>query len=286
MTMAYEHIHAKRETLTIALACRILGVSRSGYYSWRDRGPSRRARADRQLQSDIVEIHSEHRGRYGSPRIHQELAQRGESVGRKRVARLMKSAGIAGYTPRRFRKTTDSRHRNPIAPNLLQRDFSVSAPNEAWVGDITYVQTTEGWLYLAVLIDLYSRRVVGWSVSSTIDTQLALAALRQALTRRQPAPGLIHHTDRDCRYSSRDYQEVLENAEAVPSMSRKADCWDNAVAESFFATLKKELSDIQSPLPPKRTIELIEEYIDSYYNVKRQHSYLDYSTPLRYELTN
>ena len=198
----------------------------------------------------------------------------------------MKSAGISGFTPRRFRKTTDSRHRNPIAPNLLQRDFSASAPNEAWVGDMTYLQTTEGWLYLAVLIDLYSRRVVGWGVSSAIDTQLALGALRQALTHRQPAPGLIHHTDRDSRYASRDYQAALQNAEAVPSMSRKADCWDNAVAESFFATLKKELVGIQPPLCRKQTIEQVEKYIDSFYNIQRQHSYLDYSTPLRHELTN
>jgi putative transposase len=286
VTLAYEHIHAERATLSVAQACRILEVSRSGYYNWAARGSSQRIKADRRLQAEIVDIHSEHHGRYGSPRIHQELSARGERVGKKRVARLMKLAGISGYTPRRFRKTTDSRHANPIAPNLLNRDFSASAPNEAWVGDITYLPTTEGWLFLAVLIDLYSRRVVGWSISSVIDTQLALGALRMALSLRKPAPGLIHHTDRDCRYASADYQAALADAEVVPSMSRKADCWDNSVAESFFATVEKELMARQPLLPRKQTIERVESYIESYYNTKRQHSYLDYSTPLRYELTN
>ena len=285
MTLAYEHIHAERAHLNVALGCQILGVSRSGYYAWLKRGPSTRTRKNRELQADIVEIHSEHRGRYGSPRIQRELANRGESVSRKRIARLMRAAGISGFTSRRFRRTTDSRHSNPIAPNLLQRDFSASNPNEAWVGDITYVPTLDGWLFLAVLIDLYSRRVVGWSISGTIDTELALAALRMALSERRPAPGLIHHTDRDCRYASAVYRAALTEAEAVPSMSRKADCWDNAVAESFFATLEKELLANHPLLSRTQTIHLVEQYIESYYNTRRLHSSIDYSTPVRHELT-
>ena len=283
--MAYEHIHAERAQLTVARGCRILDVSRSGYYAWLHRGPSKRTRGNRRLQSDIVAIHTEHRGRYGSPRIQRELAERGECVSRKRVSRLMNAAGISGYTPPRFRRTTDSRHRNPIAPNLLQRDFSANAPNEVWVGDITYLPTTEGWLYLAVLIDLYSRRVVGWSMSNTIDTKLALAALTMAVRERRPAPGLIHHTDRDCRYASADYQRALADAEAVPSMSRKGDCWDNAVAESFFATLEKELMAHCALRPRSQTTSSVEQYIDEYYNTMRQHSYIDYVSPVRYELT-
>ena len=196
----------------------------------------------------------------------------------------MRVAGLRGRARKRFRRTTDSRHRFRIAPNLLARDFNASEPDRAWVGDITYVPTRDGWLYLAVLIDLFSRRVVGWAMSDHIDTELALAALHEAALGRRPAAGLVHHTDRDCRYASDDYQAQLRRYNMVPSMSRKADCWDNAVAESFFATLEKELLG-PSPLCTRAVTRLgIADYIDNYYNSRRRHSYIDYASPLEYEL--
>jgi len=236
------------------------------------------------LLSEIREIHSEHKGRYGSIRVHRELQERGRKVGRNRVARIMRQEGLIGRTPRRFRKTTDSRHHHRIAPNLLSRDFTADEPNLAWVGDITYIPTLDGWLYLAVLLDLFSRRVVGWSMSDRIDTELALSALQMACEQRRPAPGLIHHTDRDCRYASDDYQAELRDREMVPSMSGKGDCWDNAVAESFFATLEKELFGERKLKSRARTREEIANYIESYYNNVRRHSYINYVSPLEFEL--
>jgi transposase InsO family protein len=259
-------------------------VSRSGYYGWRDAEPSDRAHSDALLAAEIRSIHREHKGRYGSPRVHRELREGGRRVGRKRVARLMREQSLQGRTPRRFRTTTDSRHSYPIAPNLLERDFETSAPNRAWVGDITYVPTRDGWLYLAILLDLFSRRIVGWAMSDRIDTELALTALHMAAQKRKPAPGLIHHTDRDCRYASDDYRAAVARYGMVPSMSRKADCWDNAVAESVFATLEKELL-CDGPLKSRAATRAdIADYIDNYYDARRRHSYLDYATPLEYEL--
>lgn len=281
----YELVHAERVNVSVVVACRALGVSRSGYYKWYRATASTRTKADTSLAVEVAQIHAEHRGRYGSPRIHRELRERGVRTSRKRVARLMKSASLSGYRRRRFRHTTDSRHKLRIAPNLLQRDFSASAPNQVWVGDITYIPTVEGWLYLAVLVDLFSRRVVGWGMSDQIDTSLALSALRMAIDQRKPKAGLTHHTDRDCRYASDDYQAVLRRHRMKPSMSGKADCWDNAVAESFFATLEKELLS-SHPIATRRvTRAAVAGYIDGYYNLLRRHSYIDYSTPLEYELT-
>lgn len=280
----FELVHAERANFPVAFSCRVLGVSRSGYYQWRRSTPSARARADQVLSAEVREIHGEHKGRYGSPRVHRELRARGHRVGRKRVARLMREQGLCGRSPRRFRRTTDSRHGYRIAPNLLARDFSAAKPNEARVGDITYVPTQEGWLYLAVLLDLFSRRVVGWAMSDPIDTELALEALSMARSQRTPSPGLIHHTDRDCRYASDDYQAALRQMGVVPSMSGKADCWDNAVAESFFATLEKELLAAGPLTSRASTRRSIANYIESYYNDKRRHSYLDYVSPLEYEL--
>jgi putative transposase len=280
----FQLVHAERALFPIALSCRILGVSRSGYYRWARSSPSSQARADVRLAAEVQDIHREHRGRYGSPRVHRELRARGRRISRKRVARLMRQAGLCGRAPRRFRRTTDSRHVHRIAPNLLARDFSAAAPNRVWVGDITYVPTCDGWLYLAVLIDLFSRRVVGWAMSDHIDTELALAALSMAVAGRRPAPGLIHHTDRDCRYASDDYQLALRDLEMVSSMSGKADCWDNAVAESFFATLEKELLSRCSLRPRAETRRTVAEYIDRYYNDARRHSYLDFVSPLEFEM--
>jgi len=280
----FELVHAERAYYPVAFSCRILGVSRSGYYRWAGAGPSTRAQDDVKLTAKVRQIHSEHKGRYGSPRIHRELKELGFRVGRKRVARLMCQEGLVGRTPRRFRKTTDSRHKHRIAPNLLARNFSTDAPNQAWVGDITYVPTRDGWLYLAVLLDLFSRRVVGWSMSDRIDTELALNALQMAQMRRPILVGLIHHTDRDCRYASDDYQAALRDAGMVASMSGKADCWDNAVAESFFATLEKELLSAEPLKSRKETRIEVADYIERYYNNVRRHSYIDYVSPLEFEL--
>jgi transposase InsO family protein len=280
----FELVHAERDNYPVALSCRVLGVSRSGYYRWLKAEPSTRECDDAALKAHVKDIHREHKGRYGSPRIHRELKDRGHCVGRKRVARLMREEGLEGRRKRRFRRTTDSRHSHRVAPNLLERDFTAESANEVWVGDITYLPTTEGWLYLAVLLDLFSRRVVGWAMSDHIDTELALKALDMARETRQPREGLIHHTDRDVRYASDEYQEALTDMGAVPSMSRKADCWDNAVAESFFATIEKELLGDEPIRPRKSTRVAIANYIENYYNTKRRHSHIGYATPLEHEL--
>lgn len=277
-------IHAERAQFPVAMSCRILGVSRSGYYRWLEAKPSRQAKSDARLSAEVKAIHREHVGRYGSPRVQRELAARGHRVSRKRVARLMRQQGLRGRVPRRFRRTTNSRHGFRIAPNLLARDFSAAAPNTAWVGDITYVPTSDGWLYLAVLIDLFSRRVVGWAMSDRIDTELALKALQMAADQRQPRPGLLHHTDRDCRYASAEYQLALRRLGMVTSMSGKADCWDNAVAESFFATLEKELLSTAPLSPRAQTRRLVADYIDRYYNSIRRHSTMGFVSPLEREL--
>jgi putative transposase len=281
----YKLVHAERVNVAVGAACRALDVSRSGYYKWCKTTASAQAQADTKLAVEVARIHAEHRGRYGSPRIHRELRERGVRTSRKRVARLMKQASLSGYTRRRFRHTTDSRHKLRIAPNRLRRNFSASVPNQVWVGDITYIPTVEGWLYLAVLVDLFSRRVIGWAMSDQIDTSLALSALHMAIEQRRPPAGLTHHTDRDCRYASADYQAVLKHHKMKPSMSGKADCWDNAVAESFFATLEKELLSSQPIATRRVTRAAVAGYIDGYYNLLRRHSYIDYSTPLEYELT-
>ena len=280
----FRFIDAEKAFFPIALMARVLGVSRSGYYRWVRAAPSKTALQQQRLAAEIRDIHAEHKGRYGSPRIHRELTARGHCNGHNQVARLMAQQGLAGWRPKRFRKTTDSRHTSRIAPNLLERDFSADAPNRVWVGDITYIPTRQGWLYLAVLLDLFSRRVVGWSMSEVIDAVLALSALDMAVAARRPAPGIIHHTDRDCRYASDDYQTALRRIGAKTSMSGKADCWDNAVAESFFASLEKEVLDDELFLSREVARYVIADYIENYYNQKRRHSYLDYISPIEYEL--
>jgi len=280
----FELVHAERDNFPVALSCRVLEVSRSGYYRWLQAEPSKRECDDAVLKAHVKDIHREHKGRYGSPRIHRELKERGHCVGRKRVARLMREEGLQGRKKRRFRRTTDSRHSLRIAPNLLNRDFTSASANKVWVGDITYVPTTEGWLYLAVLLDMFSRRVVGWAMSDHIDTELALKALEMACVARNPPAGLVHHTDRDVRYASDEYQQALTDMGAVPSMSRKADCWDNAVAESFFATLEKELLGDKAIRSRRLTRVAIANYIENYYNVRRRHSHIGFATPLEHEL--
>jgi putative transposase len=279
----FAFIEAEKATFPITPCCAVLGVSRAGFYAWRARPPSARAAADQRLAVDVAAIHAESRQRYGSPRVHRELEKREQYVGRKRVARLMRAQGLRARAPRRFRTTTDSQHTLPIAPNVLARRFETSAPNTVWVTDMTYLSTLEGWLYLVVILDLFSRRIVGWAMSERMTRQLALDALTMALTHRQPAPGLICHSDRGSQYASHEFRALLAAHGLVGSMSRRADCWDNAVAESFFSTLKLEL--VYESAWQRRTEARADvfEYLEIFYNRQRLHSSLGYLSPVAFE---
>lgn len=282
--MKFAFILARAVAFPIAFMCRVLGVSVSGFYAWRKRPVPERAKVDARLAVEIAASHKRSRGRYGSPRVHADLRARGVRVGKKRVERLMREQGLAARRKRRFKKTTDSAHAQPIAPNVLERDFETSAPNAVWVTDVTYVWTDEGWLYLAAIIDLFARRVVGWAASETNDTELALAALSMATKRRKPPRGLVHHSDRGSTYASDDYRRALTKLGIVASMSRKGDCWDNAVAESFFATIKVELVDDAAYATRAAGVASIGDYIESFYNRERRHSHLGYVSPIEFEL--
>jgi transposase InsO family protein len=264
--------------------CEVLCVSRSGYYAWQRRPASAHAEQDAELLVEIKAAHEAGRGKYGGPRVHSALRNNGTRVSRKRVARLMKGAGIAGKRRRKFCKTTDSKHADPIAPNVLNREFDIALPNTAWVTDVTYVPTLQGWLYLAVILDLFSRRVVGWATSMHNDRQLALDALERAKATRRPRPGLLHHSDRGSAYASGDYRKALTDNAMIASMSRKGDCWDNAVAESFFATIKGEALDHSTFETRAEATAVIADYIDSFYNVTRLHSSIGYVSPIQFEL--
>lgn len=281
--MKFDAIEAEKAHYSIALMCRVLEVSRAGYYASRLRGESDRAKANRQLAAKIQEVYEASRKTYGSPRIHAELRVGGAQVGRHRVARLMRREGLIARKKRRFRVTTQSNHAEPVARNVLARNFDVKKPDRAWVGDITYLSTAEGWLYLAVLVDLCSKAVVGWAMSEELDASVALAALRMALERRRPAPGLVHHTDRGVQYACESYRTALAANGLVASMSRKGNCWDNAPAESFFSTLKTEL--VGDHLFPSRAAARTEvfEYVEAFYNRTRRHSSLGYVSPAEFE---
>jgi transposase InsO family protein len=265
--------------------CRVLGVTRSGFYAWKKRPKPARVKADALLAVTVAAVHQRSRKVYGSPRVHEELKARGVRVGRKRVERLMRENGLEGRRKRRFKRTTDSKHDGPIAPNLLARDFTETEPNRAWVTDVTAIATGEGWLYLAVMLDLFSRRVVGWATSSCNDTVLALEALQAALKARKPPPGLLHHSDRGSPYASADYRAKLRAHCVRRSMSRKGDCLDNAVAESFFATLKKELIHRRSWPTRRELIGEVFDYIETFYNRRRRHSTLGMLSPAPFEAT-
>ncbi len=281
--MRFAFIATEKATFPIRLLCRTLHVSRAGFYAWRGRAPSPRARADARLGFEITTIYAESRQRYGSPRIHAELRDRGCRTGRKRVARLMRVRRLAARRRRRFRVTTQSRHPFPVAPNLLARQFARAAPDQAWVTDITYIPTGEGWLYLAVILDLYSRFAVGWAMSERITGDLTRAALDMALARRCPRQGLLHHSDRGSQYASGDYQQVLAQHGIVCSMSRRGNCWDNAVAESFFATLKVELVHDAAWNTRATARRELFEYLEPFYNGRRRHSALGYLSPRAFE---
>ena len=281
--MKFAFIAVEKARFPIRALCTTLSVSRAGFYAWQGRVPSVHAQTDERLALEIAAIHGESRQRYGSPRVHAELVDRGHQTSRKRVARLMRHRGLAGRRRRRFRTTTDSRHALPVAPNVLARQFAQEAPDVAWVTDITYIPTGEGWLYLAVILDLYSRFVVGWAMSERITRDLTLNALDMALVRRCPPPGLLHHSDRGSQYASGDYQQVLTAAGLVGSMSRRGNCWDNAVAESFFASIKVELvHDATWATRAAARAELF-EYIEVFYNGQRRHSSLGYLSPRAFE---
>lgn len=267
--------------------CRILGVSRSGYYAWLERGPSKRSIEDASLLVEIEAIHSKSRGTYGSPRVVAELKDRKgrkafQVVGRRRVARLMKENSITARFKRPFRRTTEVNPALPVASNFLNRGFDVEDIDQVWVSDITYLRTDEGWLYLAVVIDLFSRRVIGWSMTDNLRAELALGALQMALGHRVPGSPLLHHSDRGSQYACGDYQKAL-GREILCSMSRKGNCWDNAVAESFFGTLKTELAHRTRWRTRDQARLEVHEYIEVFYNRQRKHSYLNYLSPAEFE---
>jgi putative transposase len=282
--MRFVFIAAEKALYPVRLLCELLEVSRSGFYAWVDRPDPPKTTADAQLVVEIRAALVRGRGAYGSPRVHRELRARGIRVSKKRIERLMRENGIVARQKRRFVHTTDSRHAHPIAPNLLDRDFEPKAANKAWAGDVTYIATGEGWLYLAVLLDLFSRRVVGWATSAVNDRELALKALRRALRARRPAPGLVHHTDRGSPYASDEYRQALVDRGISASMSRTGDCYDNAVAESFFATLKAELVDYEDFATRAVGTASIGDYVESFYNTSRRHSHLGYVSPIEFEL--
>lgn len=281
--MKYQFIEQYKQEFPVVVMCQVLNVSESGFYAWRKRPVCQRQREDAQITEEIRQECSVHQGRYGSPRLHAELRDRGRSIAGKRVARLMREAGLCAKRKRRRALTTRRDPSHPVAPNLLNREFTAEEPNSKWVTDITYIPTKQGWLYLAVILDLYSRMVVGWSMSGNCDEKLIERALDQALARRCPKAGLLHHSDRGSQYTSQAYRACLEQAGISVSMSRKGNCWDNAAMESFFGTLKDECvgSTIYSSHDEAR-LELF-TYMEVYYNRVRRHSTLDYVSPLNYE---
>jgi putative transposase len=282
--MRFRFIEDHRKVFLVRVMCSVLRVSASGYYAWRGRPESARAQANKTLVEDIRRVHAGSRRRYGSPRVHASLRAEGKRVGCNRVARLMHEHGIQAHRRRPFRKTTDSNHAFPPAPNLLDRQFaSAVAPNQVWLADMTYIATGEGWLYLAAILDLFSRKIVGWSMSETMPQELTLAALHMAITNRQPGQGLLHHSDRGSQYAAHDYRRVLDKHGMRCSMSRKGNCWDNAPMESFFGSLKTEL-DSDGPFDTRQAARTaLFRAIEGWHNRQRLHSSLGYTTPVNKE---
>jgi transposase InsO family protein len=280
----FQFVAAEKANYPVNVLCRVLGVSRSGFYAWLIRKPSQRASQNQALQEQIGQIHRDVKQRYGSPRMHRELLARGYRVGRHRIARLMRAANVHARRRRCFVRTTMSRHGFAVAENLVMRNFTVRRTDRVWASDITYVPTREGWLYLAVVLDLCSRFVVGWATSSRIDGELVLNALDNAVRRRRPPRGLIHHSDRGSQYAAHGFRRALKRHGMRCSMSRKADCWDNAPTESFFGTLKAELVNDAAFESRQAACDSLFEYIELFYNRQRLHSALDYQAPATYEM--
>jgi transposase InsO family protein len=278
----YRFVHQHVQQFPITLLCRVLEVSPSGYYAWRTRPESPRQQANRALVGQIQAVQTHSRGTYGRRRVQAQLRAQGVPCSANRVARLMRQHGLLARPRRRFRVTTDSRHCFPVAPNRLGRDFSASAPDQVWVSDITYLATDEGWLYLATVLDLYSRRIVGWAMQPTLEKSLTLSALEMAVAQRQPAPGLIHHSDRGIQYACGDYQARLTRHGMRCSMSRQGDPWDNAPQESFYGSLKGELTHDRHASRAQARREVF-EYIEVFYNRQRLHSSLGYLSPVAFE---
>lgn len=281
--MRYRFIRDYAMQYPVTLLCHTLQVPRSGYYAWRRCPESARAQEDCRLLAQIKTVHTASKKTYGSPRIHAALRQQGETCGKHRVARVMRANGVVAKHRRKYCATTNSAHDLPVAENLLDRQFTPAAPNQVWVSDITYVPTGEGWLYLATVMDLAFRGIVGWAMSERIDRTLACDALTDALGRRQPAPGLLHHSDRGSQYASADYQALLTQHGLIPSMSRKGNCWDNAPMESFFHSLKVEWLHDQTFRTRAEARQAIFTFIEVWYNRQRLHSTLGYRSPEQYE---
>jgi putative transposase len=281
----FAFIEQHKPTWPVTLMCRAFSVSTSGFYAWLARPQSEQERRREAILAEIHTIHAEVKARYGSPRIHKELKARNVPCSVNTVAKLMHDHGIHAKTKRKFRNTTDSRHTRPLADNLLDRQFNPSKPNEAWLGDITYIWTREGWLYLAAVEDLYSRMVVGWSMAEHMESRLVVDALEMAIARRLPSEGLLAHSDRGSQYASEHYQSLLLKHGIDCSMSGKGQCWDNAPMESFFASLKKELVYDEDYHSREQARSSIFEYIEAFYNPKRRHSALGYLSPVEFEQT-
>ena len=281
--MKFRFISDHVETFNVGRMCALLNVSRSGFYAWKTRPESRRSRENRALEDRIRLLHANSHGIYGAPRIHRDLDDDGVRCGKNRVARIMRVAGICSRSRKKFKATTNSRHSLPVRPNLLNQNFNAEAGDSAWVGDITCIRTDEGWLYLAVLLDLYNREIVGGSAASRITRPLAIDALQMALGKRNPGHGLLHHTDRGSQYASADYRKILKAHGMVCGMSRKGNCSDNAVAESFFGRLKSEWVNHERYRSRAEAIQSLFYYIEIFYNRKRRHSSIKYATPQGYE---
>lgn len=280
--MKYQFIEEQREAFPVWVMCKVLGVSSSGYYDWRQRDISQRERADQTLLGHIEHFHQRSRGTYGSPRIQADLRDMGIRCSRKRVARLMRQAGLQARGRRRHKYTTRAHSQHPVAPNILQQDFTAQRPNEKWLADMTYIRTHEGWLYLAVVLDVCSRKIVGWSMSMRQHKALVLDALRMALSRREIMDDLLHHSDRGSQYTSHDYRALLKLHGMTVSMSGTGNCYDNAMLESFFATLKTECIT-ERFITRSQARQTIFEFIEIWYNRQRRHSALDYLSPADFE---
>lgn len=281
--MKYAFIKEYQKVFTVTRMCELFGVSQSAYYDWQTRPESQRSAEDRRLSEKIKQSHEDSRKIYGARRIREDLLSDGETVSRTRVDRLMKEQGLASRTKRKFKATTNSDHSQPVAPNLLNREFDVKRPDTVYTGDITYIPTDEGWLYVAVLIDLYSRTVVGWAMSERMTAPLVNDALMMAMWKRKPAAGLMVHSDRGSQYASDLYQRTITRNGFICSMSRRGNCWDNAPSESFFHTLKTELTHHRRYRTREEAKQDIFEYIEVFYNRQRRHSSLGYQTPFAYD---
>ena len=282
--MKYWFMDQHRSSHGVQKMCRVIGASRSGYYRWKSQPQSQRQKENDKILMEIRESHKNSNRAYGSPRITEDLQAQGTKCSKNRVARLMKVHGIVAKAVKKFKATTDSKHNLPVAENLLKQNFAASKPNTVWVSDITYVWTSEGWLYLAMILDLYSRQIVGWAMSDRLTSDFVIKALYQAIGRRRPAFGCILHSDRGVQYASFDFRAVLEGYGFIQSMSRKGNCYDNAVAESFFHTLKIEhVYDYRYETRVEAT-QSIFEYIEMFYNRRRRHSALGYRSPVSFEL--